>query len=274
MRERQQLLPLEVQRIGGDGSDLWNLEQTVEEVQSRLLRLEETPCSCPNASSQKAAPPSSLEAKLQEEVTWLKRGLEEHLRVFKSIFSNEDVVAAANQPLELDQLWKLLRSSQGRREGKKRRAGGGEATERGAGHTRSRREATGIFSQSGGSLLFVGGAPKIASEGVLRFEPSLNRGHVYSGDVFVAPSDGVYLFVLSLDMRPGPAHLLLRRGGAGGGAPVILQQREIKEAGPVSSVALLPLREGEELRLYLRAGQCAVSEDNLFVGLLLHHLTI
>ncbi|XP_029962191.1 multimerin-2a [Salarias fasciatus] len=272
-RERQQLLPPGVQRVGGDGSDLWKLEQAVEEVQRRLLHLEETPCSCPDASSQQAAPPSDLEAKLLEEVTWLKRGLEEHLRVFKDVFSNADVVAAANQPLELDQLWRLLRSSQGRKEGKKRRAGGGEATERAGGHTRSRREATGVFSQSGGSLLFVGGAPQVDSNGVLRFQPSLNRGGVYSGGVFVAPSDGVYLIVLSLDMRPGPAHLVLRRGGAGGGAPVSLQQREIKEAGPVSSTAVLPLREGEELRPELRAGQWVESADNLFVGLLLHQLT-
>ncbi|CAN9499527.1 unnamed protein product [Ophioblennius macclurei] len=266
-RERQRLLPPEARRVGGDGGDLWNLEQTVEEVQRRLLRLEETPCSCPNTSFQK-------EAKLQEEVTWLKRGLEEHLRVFKNVFSNADVVAAANRPLELDQLWRLLRSSQGRKEGKKRRAGGGgDAPERGGGHTWSRREATDLFSQSGSSLLFVGGAPQIATDGVLWFEPSLNRGRVYSGGVFVAPSDGAYLFVLSLDMRPGPAHLLLRRGGAGGVSPVSLQQRVIKEAGPVSSVALLPLRKGEELRLDLRAGQWAESEDNLFVGMLLHHLS-
>uniref|UniRef100_A0A672FKI1 Multimerin 2a n=1 Tax=Salarias fasciatus TaxID=181472 RepID=A0A672FKI1_SALFA len=247
-----------------NGSDLWKLEQAVEEVQRRLLHLEETPCSCPDASSQQAAPPSDLEAKLLEEVTWLKRGLEEHLRVFKDVFSNADVVAAANQPLELDQLWRLLRSSQGRKEGKKRRAGGGEATERAGGHTRSRREATG---ESGHQ------APQVDSNGVLRFQPSLNRGGVYSGGVFVAPSDGVYLIVLSLDMRPGPAHLVLRRGGAGGGAPVSLQQREIKEAGPVSSTAVLPLREGEELRPELRAGQWVESADNLFVGLLLHQLT-
>lgn len=125
-RERQLLLHPEHR---GDGSDLWNLEKRVEELGLKVLRLEEKQA---NVSAEGA------ESRLQAEVLWLKRGLEEHLRLFKNVFSNADVLAGTDATLELDKLWQLVKSKDGRE--KKKRGGGG--------NHRSRRESSGETSVS------------------------------------------------------------------------------------------------------------------------------
>lgn len=124
-------------------------------------------------------------------------------------------------------------------------------------------------SLSGDSLLLVAGSPLSVSNSVILFEASLNRGQFYSDTgTFAAPLNGIYLFVLTLDLRPGPTHVVLRRGS--GGTPVSLHRREVTVAGPVTNVGLLPLREGEEVRLELKGAVWAKSEDNVFTVLLLH----
>uniref|UniRef100_A0A3B4WWW6 Multimerin 2a n=1 Tax=Seriola lalandi dorsalis TaxID=1841481 RepID=A0A3B4WWW6_SERLL len=276
-RERQLLLHPAGGRpeLRGDGSDLWNLERTVEELEQKVVRLEEKPCSCPNASSEREGLPGAVDAKLQAEVTWLKRGLEEHLRVFKNVFSNADVLTASDATLDLEKLWQLVKREGGRREKKR---GGGREEAGGGGHHRNRRESSGnitlhigTYIQSEASLLFVAGPPLSASGSFLVFQPSLNWGQFYSGGSFMAPLDGIYLFVLTLDLRPGPAHVVLRKGL--GEAPVSLLRQEVTEAGPATGVGLLLLREREEVRLELRGGVWAESEDNVFTGLLLHRTT-
>ena len=128
-RERQLLLHSAGRRpeLGGDGSDLWNLEKTVEELELKVLRLEE--------KTSNTSTPSGVEAELLVEVMWLKRGLEEHLRVFKNVFSNADILAESDATLELDKLWQLVKNKEGKKE--KKRGGG-----RGGNH-RSRRETSG-----------------------------------------------------------------------------------------------------------------------------------
>uniref|UniRef100_A0A3Q1G9L9 Multimerin-2-like n=1 Tax=Acanthochromis polyacanthus TaxID=80966 RepID=A0A3Q1G9L9_9TELE len=260
-RERQLLL---------QGSDLWNLEKTVEELQQKLLRLEERPCPCSNTSTNREAAPGGLEAKLQAEVMWLKRGLEEHLRVFKNVFSNADRLVGAEVTLDLDKLFQLLKNKDDKKD--RKRGGRGEEPGRGGRH-RNRRDSSGVAipsNQSEGSLLFVTGSPLSIFNSIIVFEPSLNRGHIYSDSgTFTAPVDGLYLFLLTLDLRPGPAHMVLRRG-QGDGVPVSLQQRKAAEAGLVTGTGLLLLREGEEVCLELKEGQWQESEDNVFAGLLLH----
>lgn len=121
------------------------------------------------------------------------------------------------------------------------------------------------------SLLFVARSPRSVS-GSIAFEQTLNQGQFYSNDgTFTAPADGMYLFALTLHLRPGPAHVVLRRRrGEEEGALVCLQRQEVSEEGPVTAVSLLLLRGGEQLRLQLRGGEWVESEDNLFTGLLLH----
>lgn len=104
------------------------------------------------------------------------------------------------------------------------------------------------------------------------FEAALNEGRSYSDSgTFVSPMNGVYLFVLTLDLRLGPAHVVLTRGL--GGAPASLHQLDVTEAGPVTAVSLLPLSQGEEVRLELKGGAWAESEDNVFAVVLLHLTT-
>ncbi|MEQ2197030.1 hypothetical protein XENOCAPTIV_021349 [Xenoophorus captivus] len=128
-------------------------------------------------------------------------------------------------------------------------------------------------SQSDVSLLFVGGSPRSASDRTVTLEPSLNLDQFYADTgVFTAPVDGFYLFILTLDLRPGSAHMVLRQVENRGGALLFLQQQEVKEAGPVSSVGLLLFRKGEEVRLEVR-GEWAESENNLVAVLLLQQTT-
>ncbi|TKS86015.1 Multimerin-2 [Collichthys lucidus] len=267
-RERQLLLHPEGRRPEhrGDGSDLWNLEKTVEELELKVLRLEEKPC---NTTAERNTPPDGVEAKLQAEVLWLKRGLEEHLRMFKNVFSNADVLAGSDATLELDKLWQLVKNKDGKKE--KKRGGGG--------HHRNRRDASGVAplpsSLSEDSLLLVAESPLSVSGGVIALEASLNRGEFYSDTgTFTAPGNGIYLFVLTLDLRPGPAQVVLRRRRGGSvGDLVSLHRQEVREAGPVTGVSLLPLSEGEKVRLELMEGAWTESENNVFTVLLLRRTT-
>ncbi|KAM7408233.1 hypothetical protein PAMA_002095 [Pampus argenteus] len=255
---------------GGDGSDLWNLEKTVEELGLKVLRLEEKPCptTC-NNTAEREVPSGGVEDKLQEEVMWLKRGLEEHLRVFKNVFSNADVLARSDATLELDKLWQLLKNKDEKKE--KKRGGSREGS--GRGNHRNRRDSTGVPVLSGlsdGSLLFIAGSPRSVSDGDIVFEASMNRGQFHADTgAFTVPVDGIYLFVLTLDMRPGPTHISLKRGEA----QVSLQRRQVTEARLITTVSLLLLKKGEVLRPHLSEGAWAESEYNVFTGLLLHRNT-
>ncbi|XP_062256860.1 multimerin-2a [Platichthys flesus] len=270
-RERQLLLQPVGRRpeLGGDGSDLWNLEKTVEELDLKVQQLEEKPCPCPITSTQREVQPGGEDAKLQAEVTWLKRGLEEHLRVFKNVFSNADVLVGSEATLELDKLLQLVKNRDQKKENRKK---GGRRKE---GSGRNKRDSSGVpvlSDQSEDSLMFVGGSPLSLADGVITFDASLNRGQFDpDAGTFTAPVGGLYLFILTLDLRPGPAHVVLRR--ASGGAPASLHRRAVAEAGPATGVSLLLLREGEEVRLELRGGAWAESKDNVFTGLLLQRTT-
>ncbi|XP_035028500.2 multimerin-2a isoform X1 [Hippoglossus stenolepis] len=275
-RERQLLLqPVgRHQELGGDGSDLWNLEKTVEELDLKVQQLEEKPCPCPTTSTQREVQPGGEDAKLQAEVTWLKRGLEEHLRVFKNVFSNADVLVGSEATLELDKLLQLVQNRDGKKENRKKGGRRKEGSGRGGDH-RNKRDSFGVpvlSDQSEDSLMFVGGSPLSLADSVITFDASLNRGQFHSDSgTFTAPVGGLYLFILTLDLRPGPAHVVLQR--ASGGAPASLHRRAVAEAGPATGVSLLLLREGEEVRLELRGGAWVESKDNVFTGLLLQRTT-
>uniref|UniRef100_A0A3Q2YDR9 EMI domain-containing protein n=1 Tax=Hippocampus comes TaxID=109280 RepID=A0A3Q2YDR9_HIPCM len=74
----------------GDGGDLWKLERSVEQLEAKLQRLEEAPC-CRDAGDGEGEAEEE-EAALRTEVARLKRGLEEHLRTFKDVLGNADVL--------------------------------------------------------------------------------------------------------------------------------------------------------------------------------------
>lgn len=182
--------------------------------------------------------------------------------MFKNVFSNADVLVSSEETLELDQLLELVQRKDGRRQKKR---GGAEG-----GRRRSRREASGVvpvqFDQSQQALMFMGGSPHVDHNGVIVFKGTVTQDQFHSGS-FTIPVGGVYLFVLTLDLRPGHAHVILRRSG--GDTPVSLLLREVMEAGPVTGMGIVQLRAGEEVKLELRSGQGVESGDNVFIGLLL-----
>ncbi|KAG7459056.1 multimerin-2 [Solea senegalensis] len=249
----------------GDGSDLWNLEKMMQDLELKVKQLEDKPCPCPSSSTER-----EVLSKLQEEVTWLKRGLEEHLRVFKNVFTKTDVLVASNAALDLDQVWQLVKNQKTKKERKRGGARGGGDEPGRRGNHRNRRDLPGGALVSEDSVMFV--ASLRISNSAVTFDTSLNPGHFHSDTgTFTAPVDGVYVFILTFNLKSGSAPIVLRKVG---GVSVSLNRQNVTAAGgPATSVALLRLRKGEEIWLELRGGAWADSEDNVFTGLLLHRTT-
>lgn len=123
-----------------DNSNLWNLEKKVNELRLKVLWLEER---VSNTSAARGANPDDVEVKLQAEVTWLKRGLEEHLKMFRNVFSNADLLEKTQATLELDKLWQLMKKKDGKKE-KKQRGGRGRQGPRGGGEIHQGRRETSV----------------------------------------------------------------------------------------------------------------------------------
>ncbi|XP_077585592.1 multimerin-2-like [Stigmatopora nigra] len=100
-----------------DGGHLWKLETSVEELRSRLLKMEEEK---EEKEEMEEGYDHQAAETLRTEVSRLKRGLEDHLRTFKSVFSNADVLERSHAPLELDKLYQMMA---GKEKKKKKRAG-------------------------------------------------------------------------------------------------------------------------------------------------------
>lgn len=254
-------------------SDLWSLEKAVEELGEKVNRLEYRPCpgSC-NTSG-------GVEAKMQVEVAWLRKGLENHLRLFKNVFSNSEGLAESESTLDLDQLWALMKRKERKRQRKSKDKKEGIKDHIGESANLRSRRATSVLSKLRDSpLMFL--ARRIQrsrpSDSLLVSEDtSLNLGQMYSTHTgkFQAPLAGVYLFVLTLNFEPGPSLSGLRREN--GELAATLHQDKMASYGPVTRVCLLQLRRGEELRLELLGGTLVTDDpnDNIFAGLLLHHTT-
>uniref|UniRef100_A0A4W5P6R5 Multimerin 2a n=1 Tax=Hucho hucho TaxID=62062 RepID=A0A4W5P6R5_9TELE len=254
-------------------SDLWSLEKAVKELGEKVHMLEYRPCtaSCNNTKDG---------AKLQAEVAWLRRGLENHLRVFKNVFSNSEGLADSERTLDLDQLWALMKRKEGKRQRKRNNNKEGIKDHIGArANLRSRRD-TSVLSKLGDSpLMFLAKSirrSRPSDSSLLVFEDtSLNLGQMYSTHtgMFQAPLAGIYLFALTLNFEPGPSLSGLRRENRELAAT--LHQDKMALFGPVTRVCLLQLQQGEELRLELYEGTLVTDDpkDNAFAGLLLYQTT-
>ncbi|KAG5266625.1 hypothetical protein AALO_G00234320 [Alosa alosa] len=257
-------------------SDFWSLDKAVEELAIRVKSIEGRSCPASCCNCTKDTTPSGVEGKLQAEVNSLRQGLEEHLQVFKSLFSNTEGLTGSEASLDLDKLSAMMKRKDAKQQKRQQKRGslqGEKATHR------SRRdvslETTAI--QSDYPLAFISSTKSGSSkDGPLIFEDTLlDRGQMYSATtgVFRAPVRGLYLFVVTLDFGPGASLARLMRGE--GVVAASLHQSQRKPAGPATRVCLLQLELGEQLYLELSQGSLVGSspQDNTFTGLLLFQTT-
>lgn len=259
-RREQQLLVAPDPADGGGGA----LEKEVEELEVRVQVLEER-----GGGLQ--------EEQLQEEVLWLRRAVEDHLRVFKKVFSQAETLEDSHRTLDLQDLWTLTQESrrERRRGGEKRRGDkdGEKDGEVRRGKLRSRRDtpASPPRRRHSSPLLLATSPHGLHGDGgFLAFRASLNVGGVYSemSGRFTAPHSGLYLLLLTLDLMPGHVHLVLMRRS--GEVQRLLQEEVMEETGALSFLRLLPLEEEEELSVELRAGGLLESSSNALAVMELH----
>ncbi|XP_076831770.1 multimerin-2a [Brachyhypopomus gauderio] len=262
-------------------ANVFVLEKEIEKLRAQIARLEEQQCvSCCNST--KSAAPRGVEAKLQTELTTVHKSLEEHLRIFSSLFSNTEGLLGSEATLDLDSLSSLMKKNEAKQQRKKEKKRTDVRRERHWEHAdlRSKRDAaleTTAFSQlPDGPFVFLASSQDVFdTPGPVVFETaSLNRGDMYSPKTgtFRAPSSGVYLFVLTLDFGPGPSLARLKRGEE---VAASLHQGQRRLAGPATRVCLLQLEQGEELQVEMVQGTLEHSnpQDNSFAGLLLLQTT-
>uniref|UniRef100_A0A8C7L9M4 Multimerin 2a n=1 Tax=Oncorhynchus kisutch TaxID=8019 RepID=A0A8C7L9M4_ONCKI len=254
-------------------SDLWSLEKAVKELGEKVHRLEYRPCtaSCNNTKDG---------TKLQAELAWLRRGLENHLSLFKNVFSNSEGLADSESTLDLDQLWALMKRKEGKRQRKRNNNKKGIKDHIGERENLRSRRDTSVLSKLGDSpLMFLARSiqrSRPSDSSLLVFEDTtLNLGQMYSTHtgIFQAPLAGIYLFTLTLNFEPGPSLSGLRRENRELAAT--LHQDKMALFGPVTRVCLLQLQQGEALRVELYEGTLVTDDpkDNTFAGLLLYQTT-
>ncbi|KAJ8284654.1 hypothetical protein COCON_G00035040 [Conger conger] len=260
-------------------SDFWSLGREVEELETRMRQLEGQSCisRCCNCTSHThAAAPAGLEVELQDEVVALRRGLEDHLQMFRNIFGNMDGGTHPNGTLDLDMLWAALRGKEGKKKLKKLRKDKERSGHLSAGmvNSRNKRELTpkteDLSQFPDAPIAFLASTHDGTERpGPLIFERvSLNHGQAYcpGTGVFRAPHAGLYLFLLTLEFGPGPAVAILKREGA----PVAtLRQGPGEAGGAATRVCTLELGQGEQVTLELVQGTVGHGNppDNTFAGL-------
>lgn len=254
--------------------DLFALEKTVEQLRAQVVKLGEQKClSCCNST--KGAASKDVEGELQAELARLRKNLDDHLRIFSSIFSNTEGLTESEATVDLDKLFALIKKKEAKLQRKRQKK---KADTRSA--QRSKRDTSGeiaVHSQlPENPFMFVASSRDGANTpGLVVFEStSVNHGQIYSPEtgMFRAPAAGVYLFVLTLDFGSGPSLAQLKRGEE---VAASLDQRTRKPSGPTTRICLLQLQQGEEVHVELVQGtlEHGKPKENTFAGLLLLQTT-
>ncbi|XP_051968302.1 multimerin-2-like isoform X2 [Xyrauchen texanus] len=246
-------------------SDFWSLGKEVEQLAGRVSLLEER-------YGNSTEPPGGSVAELQENVTSLHQSLEDHLRMFKKLFSHTEELTNSARSLNLDEVWRLIR----RKEGHKRRGNQTqEQMERRGEKSFSRRSKrcseTEHVPLHHSPVVFITSLDhrRGPNGDLTSINVALNHDAVFSSTsgVFQAPVTGLYLFLVTLDFERGHSLALLKRNGV----PVASLRQEQKKGGTVSRGCLLELRQGETVTLELMHGSIRKAQpgDNTLSGLLL-----
>ncbi|KAI4894277.1 hypothetical protein NFI96_016295 [Prochilodus magdalenae] len=280
-QRRQRFAPLSEALSDYTEVDFFTLEKRVELLREQVLKLEEQR-SRPCCNCTKGGAPGDVQDTLQTELTTMHKRLEDHLRIFRAIFTNTDGLTGSEATVDLDKLSALIKEKDTKQQRKRQKKRADRRLDQPGEHIqlRSKRDAsleTAVLSQLPDSpLIFLASRRDgVNVSGTVVFETvSLNRGQMYSSKTgtFRAPTPGVYLFVLTLDFGPGPSLAQLKRGEE---VAASLHQSQKKPAGPATRVCLLQLEQGEELQLEIVQGTLEPSnpQDNTFAGLLILQTT-
>ncbi|XP_046509812.1 multimerin-2 isoform X1 [Equus quagga] len=180
---------------------------------------------------------------LQGALAATERGLEQHERLFHSLFGNFQGLVAANVSLDLGKLQAML----SRKEKKQRK--GLEASRR-----RDRKQAD---AQVQGPVLWEAGSPVAfyasLSEGTaalqtVKFNATyVNTGSSYFAEhgYFRAPERGVYFFAVSIEFGPGPGAGQLVFGGHH--RTPVCTSAEQRDGGTATTFAMAELQKGERV---------------------------
>ncbi|XP_016086775.1 multimerin-2-like [Sinocyclocheilus grahami] len=247
-------------------SDFWSLGKEVEQLAGRIAMLEER---CGNCT----VPPGGSAVELQVDIASLRQNLEDHLRMFRKLFSNTEELISSTRNLNLDEVWRLVRKKEG-----KRRRGSLKQEDQIKKEEKSSSERSKRYSEREHAWLphspvvFIttldyrrGPNGELTSKNV-----AVNYGGTFNptSGVFQAPETGFYLFLVTLDFERGLSLAVLKRSGV----PVAsLRQEQGEKMGPVSRAALLELQQGETVTLDLMHGSLRKAQpgDNTLSGLLL-----
>ncbi|KAF5895737.1 multimerin-2-like [Clarias magur] len=251
-------------------NDFFALKKSLEELQAHVVKLGEQQCpSCCNCS--RGAHSKDVEGKLHAELTSVRKSLDDHLKIFSSVFSNTEGLTDSEATVDLDKLSAIMKKKEDKQQRKRQKK---KPETRDA--QRSKRYTslkTTVYNQlPENPFMFVANnRDGVNTPGTVVFETtSLNHGEMYSPETgtFRAPVAGVYLFVVTLDFGPGPCLAQLKRGEE---VAASLHQSMRKSWGPATQVCLLQLQQGEEIQLELVQGtlEHGKPQENTFAGLLL-----
>ncbi|KAI5154864.1 Multimerin-2 [Manis pentadactyla] len=224
-------------REGVGEAQLAGLEQELQRLASEVKQVGQC-CEAPGASSLN----SSLED-LRGALSNSAHGLEQHQRLFHSLFANFQGLVEANVSLDLGKLQALLS-----RKGKKQQKGL-EAPRR-----RDRKQAK--LWETGSPVAFYASF----SEGTAALQTvKFNKTHINIGSsyfpehgYFRAPERGVYLFAVSIEFGPGPGTGQLVIGGHH--QTPICTTEEQRGGSTATTFAMAELQKGERVWFELTQG--------------------
>ncbi|TRY90542.1 hypothetical protein DNTS_002664 [Danionella cerebrum] len=261
-------------------TDFWTLEKTVKELKANIKHLEEHRCS--SCNNTETAATCGMVVELRGQMESLRKDLETHIGIFKSIFSNAEGFADAEGSVDLGKLLALIRRKEGKQLQNKKtnKADKRTAHTREEANLRGKRDAAlespGLRQLPDSPVMFLSSNTDGANDsGTILFENLvLNHGQVYTPKtgIFRAPTSGVYLFVVTLDFGSGPSLAQLKRGED---VVASLRQNARKLGAPATRICILEMVQGEELRLELTQGSIERNnpQDNTFAGLLMLQTT-
>lgn len=96
---------------GYKDKDFFALEKNVEQLRAHVVKLEEQQClSC--CSCSEGAASKDVEEKLQAELTSVRKSLDDHLKIFGSVFSNAEGLRQSDATVDLDKLFVLMKKKE------------------------------------------------------------------------------------------------------------------------------------------------------------------